>query len=350
MTAASTWDQVPATVGAPNFDNLLAVLHREAPARPTLFEFFLNEKLYNRLAGPPNPAWPAELVPFLIRVYAYRNIGYDYGTFILPGFGFPTGHRERKQTLSLNEGAVIHDRASFESYAWPNPDAGDYGLLDRLEPWLPPGMKLLVHGPCGVLENVNFLVGYENLCYLVKDDPELTGEIFDAVGSRLLRYYENCLRHPAIGAIIGNDDWGFKSQPMLTPELMRRHVLPWHRRIVAAAHAAGRPAVLHSCGNLRTLMDDIIDDLRYDGKHSYEDNIMPVEDAYRTYGRRIAVLGGLDLDFICRSSPDAIHARARAMLALGAAGGYALGSGNSIPEYVPQANYLAMVRAALDAR
>jgi uroporphyrinogen decarboxylase len=29
-------------------------------------------------------------------------------------------------------------------------------------------------------------------------------------------------------------------------------------------------------------------------------------------------------------------------------GGYALGSGNSIPTYVPQENYLAMVRAGLE--
>jgi hypothetical protein len=40
----------------PNFDNLLAVLLRGAPARPTLFEFFLNDRLHERLA-------PAASVP-----------------------------------------------------------------------------------------------------------------------------------------------------------------------------------------------------------------------------------------------------------------------------------------------
>ena len=29
-------------------------------------------------------------------------------------------------------------------------------------------------------------------------------------------------------------------------------------------------------------------------------------------------------------------------------GGFALGTGNSVPEYVPDANYFALIRAALD--
>ena len=36
----------------PDFGNLLKVLRREVPDRPTLFEFFLNAPLYEKLAGP----------------------------------------------------------------------------------------------------------------------------------------------------------------------------------------------------------------------------------------------------------------------------------------------------------
>ena len=31
-------------------------------------------------------------------------------------------------------------------------------------------------------------------------------------------------------------------------------------------------------------------------------------------------------------------------------GGYALGTGNSVPDYVPDENYFAMIRAALEVR
>ena len=61
-------------------------------------------------------------------------------------------------------------------------------------------------------------------------------------------------------------------------------------------------------------------------------------------GRQMAVLGGMDLHFLCTSSPEEIKARARAMLERARErGGYALGSGNSVPDYCPIENYLAMI-------
>lgn len=91
--------------------------------------------------------------------------------------------------------------------------------------------------------------------------------------------------------------------------------------------------------------------MRFDGKHSYEDNIQPVEEAYSQYHKQIAILGGIDVDFVCRAAPEKIYQRAKSMLALTAAdGAYALGTGNSVPEYVPDANYFALLRAALDSR
>jgi uroporphyrinogen decarboxylase len=72
-------------------------------------------------------------------------------------------------------------------------------------------------------------------------------------------------------------------------------------------------------------MDDIIDKMKYDAKHSFEDTIEPVEDAYERWGNRIAILGGIDLDFLCRSTPDEIRHRCTKMLARAAKkGGYAL--------------------------
>ena len=88
--------------------------------------------------------------------------------------------------------------------------------------------------------------------------------------------------------------------------------------------------------------------MKYDAKHSYEDSIQPVESAYAQYHDRIAILGGIDMDFVCRSSPEDVYGRSRRMLGLAAhSGGYALGTGNSVPEYVPDENYFAMIRAAV---
>ena len=331
----------------PDFANLLAVLKRQVPRRPTLFEFFLNSPLYERLAGPRITAMKDVLAPQRIAIHAYRNAGYDYVTVQGSDFAFPAGQAAHLQTRSLNEGALISDRASFERYPWPDPETRNYSRLAALETELPPGMKLIVWGPGGVLENAISLVGYDRLCLLLYDDPDLVQDIFAAIGSRFVKYYARCAPYPTVGALISNDDWGFKTQTMLAPAEMRRYVFPWHRRIVETCHAAGKPVILHSCGELKDVMEDVIEDMRYDAKHSYEDAILPVEEAYERWGHRIAILGGIDLDFIVRSTPAAITRRSRAMLERAAKrGSYALGTGNSVPEYIPQEHYFAMTAAA----
>lgn len=332
----------------PNFTNLHAVLRREVPDRPTLFELFLNQTLYDQLAGPQYREPQNSLAQMERLIRAFAAAGYDYATVPGSEFRFPRPTAAQKKTRSLNAGSMIRDRRSFEEYPWPDPDGFDYTNLEAAAELLPGGMKLIPLGPGGVLENVIDLVGYETLCYLLLDDPELVEWIFAAVGSRLERYYQLASPHDTVGAVISNDDWGFKTQTMLATEDMRRLVFPWHERIVAAIHAAGKPAILHSCGNLQAVMDDVIDGMGYDAKHSFEDAILPVEEAYELWGHRIAILGGIDVDFLCVESPEAIRQRSAAMLErVAQRGGYALGSGNSIPEYVPQASYFAMTSAAL---
>lgn len=330
----------------PDFSNLLKILEHGKPSRPALFEFFLNDRLYRRLSGTDLDKTYSELDYWVTAIRAYTNAGYDYTTIQGSNFFFPSERHQDKKTISLNEGAVIHDRESFKRYPWPDPDSYDYSRLDSLAAELPEGMKFIVWGPGGVLENVIALVGYDTLCYLSVDDPDLVQNIFDEVGSRFVRYYEKCAPYKSVGALISNDDWGFNTQTMLSLTDMRKYVFPWHKKIVTAIHAAGKPAILHSCGQLENVMDDIIDDIKYDAKHSYEDNILPVEQAYDRWGGRIAIFGGIDLDFLCRSTPEDIYRRSCRMLEKTAEkGSYALGSGNSIPDYVPEESYLAMISA-----
>ena len=343
---------LPHVEAEPNFENLLKVLRRECPPRPTLFEFFLNDRLYSRLVPDSDLADVAEDLRRFVRIIrAFRRAGYDGATFKLPDFNFARGDFAQERTHSLNDGVLIQDRASFNAYPWPDSAQIETGILDRLASYVPDGMKLILHGPGGVLENVIQLTGYDTLCFMVVDDPDLTRDVFAAVGERLTQYYRQVAPHPVIGACISNDDWGFKTQTMLPPAHMREYVFPWHTRIVEAIHDAGKPAILHSCGYFDEVIDDVIDTMCFDARHSYEDAILPVEEAYDRYGERIAILGGIDVDFICRSTPEQIYERSREMLRRTAGtGGYALGSGNSIPDYVPDEKYFAMIRAATETR
>ncbi len=335
----------------PDFDNIRRILDRSKPTRPTLFEFFLNQALYEKLADESMPAisqGEAEKNRFLIN--AFRAAGYDYATIHPPqDIYFEVNAGESRDTISLNDYNNISDRESFDNYQWPDPDKCDYSIYDRLSADLPRGMKAIVCGPGGVLENVIMLVGYDNMCIMTIENPELLKDVFSKVGSVLLRHYELAAQFDSVGALISNDDWGFNTQTMLSPADFEKYLFPWHRKIAAACHKAGKPVILHSCGKLEEIMDVIIDDIGYDGKHSYEDKIIPIEEAYEMYHSRIALLGGIDLDFVCRHAPEEVYQRSGKMIERAAErGSYALGTGNSVPEYTPDENYFAMTRAALE--
>jgi uroporphyrinogen decarboxylase len=142
----------------------------------------------------------------------------------------------------------------------------------------------------------------------------------------------------------GSDDMGFKTGTLISPDDLREFVLPGHQKMAEMSHQTGRPYLLHSCGNLSTIMEDLLVGVKIDAKHSFEDTIEDVRQVKFTYGKRIALLGGLDVDFLCRASEDGVRARVRDTLDICLpGGGYCLGTGNSVANYIPLKNYLAMV-------
>lgn len=335
---------------SPDFSQLLRVLKRKPTKRPVLFEFIVDPRVM--LPGVPYPPVTDKLACIAHYIQAFHQNGYDFcalPAWVTRFFNFPDAERQTKETFSLNDGVVVSDWESFQAIEWEDPAVADYSLLDQAAKLLPEGMKFIVMGPSGALENTVSLTGYENLCYLLGDEPELVSAITEAIGSRLLTYYEKHLEHESVGAVVVNDDWGFKTSTLLSPSDLRTYIFPWHKRVVELAHTRGRPAILRSCGYMGAIWEDIIEDMGYDAKHSYEDIIEPVEEAHKRLGQRIAILGGMDIDFLCMSEPQEVYKRCRRMLEqTKETGGYALGSGNSIVSYMPRDNYLAMTRAALE--
>lgn len=336
----------------PDIEQLYKVLRREKADRPVLFEFILNTESCAHFSEREKPAKPGTLDFYRMVIEAFRNLGYDVAPVYTVGsglFSFPKGEQDSLASRSQNQGALITDRPSFDIYPWPDAGRGNYEVYQQLSAYLPDGMKLLAFSNGGVLENATDLVGFERLCELYLTDPELTGEIFRNIGERLLTFYSIVASFDSVGACMVNDDWGFKTQTMFPPEMMERYVFPYIRKIVQVIHEQGKPAILHSCGNVKDIMDVIIDDLKLDGKHSFEDGIYPVEQALDWWSDRIAILGGIDMDFLARKKPEEIYQRSLRLLEkTDDTGGYALGSGNSIPVFVPVENHLAMIRAAVD--
>ena len=230
-------------------------------------------------------------------------------------------------------------------YAWPQPHDVDFSSIEAAARELPDGMGLL--GFCGgVLEFSMDLIGMERFMLAVYDAPDLIAEVTRRVGQLIAEVFEAYCQMPQIAALWLGDDLGSKNGLLVSPELLERHIFPWYQRYAQIAHAHGRPFLLHSCGRIEQVMPALVGEVGIDAKHSFEDAIEPVEQFMDRWGGRIAVLGGIDVGLLARGSADDVRRRVREVLSH--ADGrfrYALGSGNSITNYVPPENFLAMVQA-----
>ena len=336
----------------PDFDRLLTVLelHGE-PDRIPFLDFSHDPLIMQQVLGRQVPADPREHRQF--RIDFAVACGYDVVRGTVGAYHF-TGVESRiaDDTAEVSRGTrgwrddhagAIANWEQFEAYPWPRIEDADFSDIEALSTMLPANMKMVVTLPGGVLENLVRIIGYEPLCFMLTDDLELVRAVADRVGECELALYEALADFEQIGALWLNDDLGFKTATMISPADLREYVLPWHARLVECGHAQGRPVMLHACGNCGEVMEDLIA-TGIDAKHSFEDVILPVAEFKRQFGDRLAAIGGIDMDVISRCSEDEVRAYTRRVIEECApGGGWALGTGNSVPNYVPVENFLAML-------
>lgn len=338
----------------PDYRHMLAVLRNERPARlpiyehiisPAIMEKILDEPFSGLLAG--NEADRRQFFRQFCRFF--QEMTYDTVSFevciteILPDSGAILGGKP----------GPIQNRADFDRYPWDELPQKYWQQaeprFDALAQTLPPGMKALGGVGNGVFEISEDLVGFEYLAYMMMDDPDLYAQLYRRIGDLMAGIWQRFLeRYSDTFAICRfGDDLGFKTSTLIAPDTIRQHIIPQYKRIIDAIKAAGKPFLWHSCGCIFDIMNDVIA-LGIDAKHSNEDAISPFDKWIDLYGKQIGLLGGIDVDLLCLKKPDEIY---DTVLELGQrfrqkACGYALGSGNSIPDYVPVEGYLAMVHAA----
>ena len=338
----------------PDFNRLLKVLRRQGePDRVPYIELFADGEIVDTVLGLP----PMDLMtPKGNRERSRRDLafchrlGYDYVwsgvDALLPGVRSqaPDPSKEtRKRSWVTESQSLIRNWEDFEKYPWPRHQDIDFSVYDYLTKNMPEGMKALA-ATGGILEYPMWIMGYETLSYLLADDPALVRAVVDRCSEHLLKIYQTYVQFEVVGGCWISDDMGFKTQTMISPADMRTYIFPWQKRLAQVIHGAGRPVLLHSCGNLSQVMDDLIDDVGIDAKHSFEDVIQPVTEFKKEYGRRVAVLGGVDVDFLCRHDEVAIRKHVRRILETCApGGGYALGTGNSVANFMPVEHYLTML-------
>ena len=273
-----------------------------------------------------------------------RGLGFDIRQVLAPDTAAGSG--KQRAWLDEHHGS-IQSWEDFERYPWPAVGDMDFFAFEYIDAHLPEGMGLMTCHAGGMFEHLSQIMSVEGLCLALYDQPDLVQAVSDRVGALMVDFYRHLLELENVIAIFQGDDMGFRTGTLVAPSALRQHVLPWHKRFAEMAHARGVPYFLHSCGNIEAIMEDLIGDVGIDGKHSYEEAILPAQDFQARYGDRIAVLGGLDVDILAASPPEAVRRKTRFLIeTCGERGRYAVGSGNSVPSYIPVANYLAMVDEA----
>ena len=342
----------------PDFTRLRKVLLRQGePDRLPLVELLVDREMMEAVLGeripyadPHDTAARQRELDGVIRFW--HRTGYDYITvqagvpvqrWSLAADDTAALKHERRHWDNENAGPIM-SWADFERFPWPRPEQVDYSAIEYINAHLPEGMQMIFLGPGGQFENLSELMGLAPLAIAVHDDPALVQAVADKVGEMLANLFATVAEMPNIGALWLGDDLGYKTSTILSPRHLRQYVFPTQKRLAAIAHARGLPFLLHSCGNLERILPELIGEVGIDARHSFEDVIVPVAESKRRWGKRIAILGGVDVDFLCRSSAEEVRAYThRVIEECAPGGGYALGTGNTVANYIPVKNYLAMI-------
>lgn len=184
----------------------------------------------------------------------------------------------------------------------------------------------------------SWMMGTENTLIALLEEPEFVEDIFDT-------YLKSC--EVLFGRIwdagyhfdelFWYDDMGYKGTTFFSPALYRSMLQPYHKRAVDWAHSRGVYAQLHSCGDVMTLLPDIV--------ATGVDALNPLEvkagmDALRVkkeYGDKLLLRGGINA--VLWSDTEAILAEINEKIRiLKENGGFIFASDHSIPNSVSLEN------------
>lgn len=352
-----------------DFEHLRRVIMRETTEGPVpIIELVADPEVMSAVTGMDFPAERALEIYYLgpnptmeqlqlglrlmdLSLAFSEKVGYDYVTMI-PVVPIPRTEflaRENPQQEGKVRGwldehrGLIMNRDDLEAFPWPSPQEISLVAMDYAASKMPEGMKVMAVYT-GIFEDLKRLMGFENMALKSVEEPELCGDVLERLAVLAEAAIDRCAAHPAVGAVFYAEDMGFNRGLMLSPRWMRQWVIPHLKRFAEACHRHGKPFLLHSCGQIDALMEDLIETVGIDARHSFQDNIEPVEEVYRKYHDRIAILGGLDVDLLARGTPEQVRRRTREILETCApGGGFCMGSGNSLTNYIRMENYYAML-------
>jgi uroporphyrinogen decarboxylase len=339
----------------PDFDNLRTVLLGGRGHRVPNVELVVDGEHKQAFLGRPAKSVEDEI--------AFRyTAGYDY-TWVSVGMVDPAGtvnkelvpqaRGDRKVTgaderlWAEEHGGPVRSEADFEAFPFPDPATLDFGCFANGTQLLPQGMKFIA--VLGKIFTATWeLLGFERFCLLMYEDPEFLRRVVTRVGDIQLAVCEKVLQYESVGAVWAPDDIAYNTGPMAPPDWLDQLVFPYYREMARLCKAADRPFIYHSDGDLWKVMPMILD-TGFDALHPVEPECMDIAEVREATRGRLALLGNIRVDTLSRGSRDDVRALVRDRIErFGREGAYCVGSSNSVPNYVPFDNYLAMLETSAE--
>ncbi len=344
----------------PNFERFRKVVLGQEADRVPLSEILVEYPIQSRFLGREVTADDVEA-----QVEFWTEAGYDYAPISVSMMTPGKVTQESKITRVLREMVLkenpdetdpkawnleftsfIHDRDDFYKFPWEAAAETDFGQLEAIENLLPKGMKVIaVSGKIFTLTWM--LLGFNHFSTKLILDEQLVADVFRRVAEIQFSALEVILDKDYVGGVWVVDDVAFGTGPMISPQALRDHVFYWYRKMAQRCHQKDRLFLMHSDGDLTTLMDDLID-MGLDALQPIDPTCMDIVAMKQRYGERICLIGNVANELLRSAEPTAIEARVKELLRLCApGGGYCLGSGNSVPAWARFENYMAMRDTAL---
>lgn len=198
-----------------------------------------------------------------------------------------------------------------------------------------------VHGSSPLFERAWMLCGMQDFfCYLYSD-PELVHRLMRKLCDREHRRLNIVLQYP-IDCVFYTDDYGQQNSLMISPEAWREFVKPYLAELFDHIKGAGKYVELHSCGDNRLIMDDLID-MGLDIYNTFQPEIYTLDYAKILAGR-LAVRGAVSTQRdLPRCEPAEIREIVRATKTAFQNRGLIIGPTHDVPPDVPPENILAML-------
>lgn len=187
--------------------------------------------------------------------------------------------------------------------------------------------------------------GFENLCMMMVDDPDLVQEMAETCCQFVLKTLEPVLSRVQPDIFLVNEDMAYKIHSMISPKMTRRYLLPAWQEWTSALRKNGCPVIaIDSDGYVAELLPLWIE-AGFNCCTPMEvaaGNDLP---AYRRqYGRRMAFTGGIDKRAIAAGGESLRSEVLRVVPPLLQEGGYIPGCDHGVPPDISWNNFVEYTR------